>query len=53
MKVKYLGLEDGGCLDVSKLTVQTQAELVVDLAKVGSDVQAILMKHRGKVVKVK
>jgi len=51
MKVKYFGLEDGGCLNVGGLTPATQGELVQELNTVGGDVHAILMKGKYKSVK--
>lgn len=51
MKVKYFGLENGGCLDVRGLTPDTQAELVKDLPKIGDDLTAVLMKGKYKSVK--
>ncbi len=51
MKVKYMGLEDGGCLNVGALTPATQGELITELGTVGGDVQAVLMKGKYKSVK--
>lgn len=50
-RVKYFGLENGGCLDVGGLTSDTQAELVKDLPKIGDDLTAFLMKGKYKSVK--
>ena len=53
-QVTHLRLEGGGCLDVSLLTPDTQAEFIRDLPKVGTDLQALLMKGKYKnIVKVK
>lgn len=51
VKVKYFGLDNGGCLNVGGLTPDTQAELVKDLPKIGDDLTAILMKGKYKSVK--
>ena len=51
MKVKYFGLEDGGCLNVGSLTPATQGELLQELSVVGGDAQAVLMKGKYKSVK--
>lgn len=50
-KVTCLGLDDGTKLNVKELTVPTLQELVRDLAVVGSDTQAVLMKGAYKSVK--
>lgn len=52
MKVKCVVLENGSQYDVSKLTPATFREVITDLAVVGNDPGAVLMKYKA-VQKVK